>query len=108
MEDCRAPFSAAYQCEVFMSTVSAKSRILTFLSKTEGYNTLSVAQAQSRFGIKNVSSVIAQLRAEGYAIYTNMKRRGDGSQVAVYRLGRPSQSFASHCTERGVAVKGAN
>lgn len=91
-----------------MPTVSAKSKILRFLSKTEGYNTLSVAQAQARFGIKNVSTVIAQLRAEGYAIYTNTKRRGDGSPVNVYRLGRPSAAFAQTCSMRGVSAKGAN
>lgn len=91
-----------------MSTVSAKSKILRFLSKTTGYNTLSVAQAQARFGIRNVSTVIAQLRAEGYAIYTNTKKRGDGSPVNVYRLGRPSASFIQTCANRGVAVKSAN
>lgn len=90
-----------------MSTVSAKSKILRFLSKTEGYNTLSVAQAQARFGIKNVSTVIAKLRAEGYAIYTNTKKRGDGSPVSVYRLGRVSAAFAQNCTMRGVSAKGA-
>lgn len=89
-----------------MSTVSAKSKILTFLSKTEGYNTLSVAQAQARFNVKNVSALIAGLRADGYAIYTNMKRRADGSPVAIYRLGRPSASFASECAYRGVVAKG--
>lgn len=91
-----------------MSTVSAKSRILAFLSKTSGYNTLSVKQAQARFGITNVSATISQLRNEGYAIYTNMKKRGDGSSVAVYRLGRPSASFLAHCDRSGVTPKGAN
>lgn len=91
-----------------MSTVSAKSRILAFLSKTTGYNTLSVKQAQARFGIKNVSTIISQLRNEGYAIYTNTKKRGDGSPVSVYRLGRPSASFIQYANERGVTAKGAN
>jgi predicted transcriptional regulator len=108
MEVRRAPISAAIISEVFMSNVSAKSRILSFLSKTSGYNTLSVAQARSRFGIRNVSTVIAQLRSEGYAIYTNAKKRGDGSPVNVYRLGKPSASFASECAYRGVTAKGAN
>jgi len=91
-----------------MSTVSAKSRILAFLSKTTGYNTLSVKQAQARFGITNVSATVAALRAEGYAIYTNMKRRADGSPVAIYRLGRPSAAFRSQCDFMGVTPKGTN
>lgn len=89
-----------------MSTVSAKSRILSFLSKTTGYNTLSVKQAQARFGVKSVSAVIRQLRDEGYAIYTNMKKRGDGTPVAIYRLGRPSASFINQCANAGVTAKG--
>jgi predicted transcriptional regulator len=91
-----------------MSNVSAKSRILAFLSKSTGYNTLSVKQAQARFGIQNVSAVISQLRAEGYAIYTNTKHRGDGSPVAIYRLGRPSAAFTEQMRMRGVFAKGAN
>lgn len=91
-----------------MSNVSAKSRILTVLSQSTGYNTFSVAQARRRFGIQNVSAVIAKLRAEGYAIYTNTKHREDGSQVKVYRLGRPSNAFAQECSMRGVVAKGAN
>ena len=90
-----------------VSTMSAKSRILSFLSKTQGYNTLSVNQARARFGVTNVSGIVAQLRAEGYAIYTNMKRRGDGTPVAIYRLGRPSASFQDRCLNMGVTPKGA-
>lgn len=90
------------------SRVSGKSRILAFLQKTEGYNTLSVRQAQARFRVANVSATIAKLRAEGYSIYTNMRKRGDGSAVAVYRLGTPSASFISQCEWRGVTPKGTN
>jgi predicted transcriptional regulator len=90
-----------------MSNVTAKSKILSYLSKTTGYNTLSVAQARARFGIQNVSTVISQLRREGYAIYTNVKHRADGSPVNVYRLGRPSASFIAEARQRGVVAKGA-
>jgi len=89
-----------------MSKVSAKTKILTFLSKTSGYNTLSVAQAHARFGIKNVGTLVSQLRREGYAIYANMKHRADGSPVKVYRLGRPSASFIAEAKLRGVTAKG--
>lgn len=73
--------------------VSAKQRILNFLSKNEGYNTLSVAQARARFGIQNVSARIDELRQEGHCIYTNTKRRSNGTKVSVYRLGTPTKSM---------------
>jgi predicted transcriptional regulator len=91
-----------------VAKVSGKSRILAFLQKTEGYNTLSVRQAQARFRVANVSATIAKLRAEGYSIYTNTRKRGDGSAVAVYRLGRPSASFIAQCELRNVTPKGTN
>jgi predicted transcriptional regulator len=72
---------------------SAKQKIITFLSKTEGYNTLTTAQARARFGIQNVAARIEELRKEGHVIYTNTKTRGDGSKVASYRLGKPTKAM---------------
>jgi biotin operon repressor len=85
-----------------MNKISAKQRMLSVLTQNSGYNTFSVAQARSRFGITNVAARIAELRQEGYAIYTNMKTRGNGSKVAVYRLGTPSKSFKAQCRANGV------
>jgi hypothetical protein len=85
-----------------MKKVSAKQRMLETLTKTTGYNTFSTAQARSRFGIKNVAARIAELRKEGYAIYTNLRNRGNGTKVAVYRLGKPSRSFKARCRSMGV------
>ena len=73
--------------------ISAKEKILNYLSKTEGYNTLSVAQARARFGIQNVSARVEELRKEGHVIYTNTKTRGDGSKVSVYRMGKPTKAM---------------
>ena len=74
-----------------MSKSSAKQKILNFLSKEDGYNTLTVAQARSRFGIQNVSARVEELRSEGHAIYTNTKTLSDGRRINFYRLGTPSK-----------------
>jgi predicted transcriptional regulator len=81
--------------------LSAKEKILNYLSKTEGYNTLSVAQARARFGIQNVSARVEELRKEGHVIYTNTKSRGDGSKVAVYRMGKPTKSMVRTAISAG-------
>jgi hypothetical protein len=88
--------------EFIMKKLTAKQKMLQTLTKTTGYNTFSVAQARARFGITNVAARIAELRSEGYAIYTNMKSRADGTKVAVYRLGTPSKSFKAQCRAMGV------
>ncbi len=74
-----------------MSKSSAKQKILNFLSKEDGYNTLTVAQARSRFGIQNVSARVEELRNEGHCIYTNTKTLSDGRRINFYRLGSPSK-----------------
>jgi len=81
--------------------ISAKEKILNYLSKTEGYNTLSVAQARARFGIQNVSARVEELRKEGHVIYTNTKTRGDGSKVSVYRMGTPTKAMVRTALSAG-------
>ena len=85
-----------------MKKLTAKQKMLQTLTKSTGYNTFSVAQARARFGITNVAARIAELRNEGYALYTNIKSRADGTKVAVYRLGTPSKSFKAQCRAMGV------
>jgi hypothetical protein len=84
-----------------MAKLSAKQKILNFLSKNEGYNTLSVAQARARFGIQNVSARIDELRQEGNVIYTNTRTRGDGTKVSVYRIGTPTKSMVRAALRSG-------
>ena len=75
--------------------MSAKDKILKYLSKEGPYNTLTVAQAQSRFGISNVGARIEELRAEGHCIYTNKKKLSDGRTITFYRLGKPTREMVA-------------
>lgn len=87
--------------DIMTTKISAKEKILNYLSKSEGYNTLSTAQARARFGIQNVSARIDELRQEGHCIYTNTKTRGDGSKVSVYRLGTPTKAMVRAALKAG-------
>lgn len=73
--------------------VYTKDKLLDYLSASGPYNTLTVAQARARFGIKNVAARIRELRLEGFPIYTNVKTLEDGRTIRVYRLGRGSNRF---------------
>ncbi len=84
--------------------LSAKQKILNYLTKSEGYNTLTVAQARARFGIQNVSARIDELRQEGHVIYTNTKTRGDGSKVSSYRLGKPTKAMVRAALKSGYSL----
>ena len=84
-----------------MTKLSAKEKILKFLSKSEGYNTLSTAQARARFGITNVSARIDELRQEGHVIYTNSRTLEDGRKITYYRMGTPTKSLVRKALKAG-------
>jgi hypothetical protein len=88
--------------EIYMNS---KQKILNFLTKTDGFNTLSVAQARARFNIHNVAARVHELREDGYPIYTNTRTRGDGSKVAVYRIGTPSRAMKRDLRNRGIKLQ---
>mgnify|MGYP006288211001 CR=1 FL=1 len=69
-----------------MAKTSAKTRMLTALRSTTGRNTFTVAQARSRFGIKNVAQRIHDLRREGHTIATVEKTDSKGNNSYFYRM----------------------
>ncbi len=84
-------------------SLNAKQKMLNYLSKTDGYNTFSIAQGQKLFGVKNVSARIEELRKEGHVIYTNTVTRRDGSKVNVYKLGsKPTREFIAQAYAMGI------
>jgi hypothetical protein len=81
--------------DILMTKLSAKQKMLKTLAKTDGFNTFTVASARNRFGVKNVTARIHELREEGYPIYTNRKTLADGRRISFYRLGTPSKDVVA-------------
>lgn len=69
---------------------TATARLLNFLKSGKD---ITVAQAQSRFGISNVSARISEIRRAGYAVYLNEKTTPKGYTIKAYRLGTPSRKM---------------
>ena len=57
--------------------------------------TLTPAQAQHRFGVKNLSAEVSRIRSNGFAIYTNSRKAGNGVKVTEYVLGKPSRKLVA-------------
>jgi hypothetical protein len=70
--------------------MSAKQKVLNYLSKDTAYNTLTTQKMQSVFGVANPSATINELRNDGHAIYLNT-RTVNGEKVSFYRLGTPTK-----------------
>jgi len=67
--------------------LSAKEKMLNVLKKETGTNTFSVAQAQAKFKIANVSARISDLRKDGHNIQTIQKlNKATKAKVAYYKL----------------------
>ena len=75
--------------------MSAKQKVLAYLSKESAYNTLTPAKMQSVFGVANPSATINELRNEGHAIYLNTRINTNGEKVAFYRLGTPTKRMVA-------------
>jgi hypothetical protein len=56
---------------------------------------LTPAQAEKRFGIKNISAEVSRIRQGGYAVYANTRKAGNGVTVTEYELGRPSRKVVA-------------
>lgn len=67
--------------------MSAKTKIISYLSKTTRNNTLTTEQARAKFRVKNVAARIYDLRKEGHAIVTEQKKH-KGRIVNFYRLSK--------------------
>jgi hypothetical protein len=75
--------------------MSAKSKVLAYLSKDGSYNTLTANKMQSQFGVKNPAAMIDHLRKEGNAIYLNTRTTTSGDKVSYYRLGTPTKRIVA-------------
>ena len=57
--------------------------------------TLTPAQITKRFGIKNPTATISDIRQRGYAVYANQRTAGNGVTVTEYRHGEASRKMVA-------------
>ena len=67
-------------------------KVFTALHKGE---TLTPAQAQHRFGVKNLSAEISRIRQSGFAVSANSRTAGNGVKVTEYAIGKPSRKIVA-------------
>ena len=53
------------------------------------------AQADKRFGIKNISAEVSRIRQAGFAVYANKRVAGNGVKVTEYVIGKPSRKLVA-------------
>ncbi len=56
---------------------------------------ITAAQAEKRFGIKNISAEVSRIRQNGYAVYAKTRKAGNGVVVREYKLGEASRQLVA-------------
>lgn len=69
----------------------------TFKVFTALYNgeTLTASEAKHRFGVGNLAAEASRIRQNGYAVYSNSRKAGNGVTVTEYKLGKPSREIVA-------------
>jgi len=78
-----------------MKYFNPETKTYKLLEAMKAGNTFTQAQAEKKFGIKNLSAEASRLRASGHAIYANTHVAGNGVTVTTYELGRPSREIVA-------------
>ena len=84
--------------------VSKQSRVLEALQSGEQ---LTAKQITARFGVKNPTATISDIRLSGFAVYANQHTDTKGRVTTKYRLGTPSRELVAagyRAMSLGIAV----
>ncbi len=73
-------------------TLTKQARVLEALQKGEQ---LTAKQIAARFGVKNPTATVSDLRFAGFAVYANKHTDTKGRTSTKYRLGRPSREIVA-------------
>lgn len=74
-----------------LTKISMESKTGKLFQALKNGEKITPAEAQKRFGIKNISAEASRIRSAGYAVYANSRKAGNGVQVTEYEIGMPSR-----------------
>ena len=74
---------------------SPKTKTYKLFTALHSGETVTPAQAEKRFGIKNISAEASRIRQAGFAVYSNSRTAGNGVKVTEYVIGKPSRKVVA-------------
>lgn len=78
-----------------MKVMNPETKTFKLFAALQRGDRITAAQADKRFGIKNLAAEASRIRSYGYAVYANQRRAGNGVTVTEYELGRPSRRIVA-------------
>lgn len=76
-----------------MKQFSKNSKTFKLFNALYSGEKISPAEAQKRFGIKNIRAEATRIRQRGYAVYSNRRVAGNHVEVTEYEIGKPSRKL---------------
>ena len=78
-----------------MKMISKDTKDFKLFSALYAGEKLTPAEANKRFGIKNMSASVSRIRQNGYAVYAKSRVAGNGVKVTEYEIGTPSRKLVA-------------
>jgi hypothetical protein len=77
-----------------MKFINPETKTFKVFTALQSGQALTASQA-SKMGVKNLSAEVSRIRSNGFAVYTNSRKAGNGVQVTEYVLGKPSRKLVA-------------
>jgi hypothetical protein len=77
-----------------MKHFNPETKTFKVFSALQSGKALTASQA-SKMGVKNLSAEVSRIRSNGFAVYTNSRKAGNGVQVTEYAIGKPSRKLVA-------------
>jgi len=77
-----------------MKHFNPETKTFRVFSALQSGKALTASQAK-KMGVGNLSAEITRIRQNGFAVYTNSRKAGNGVQVTEYVLGKPSRKLVA-------------
>jgi hypothetical protein len=77
-----------------MKFINPETKTYRVFQALQSGKALTASQA-TKMGVKNLSAEVSRIRNNGFAVYTNSRKAGNGVQVTEYVLGKPSRKLVA-------------
>lgn len=78
-----------------MKFISKDTKTFKVFNALYNGESLTASQAEKRFGVKNIAAEASRIRQNGYAVYSNTRKAGNGVSVTEYAMGKPSREIVA-------------
>ena len=91
----RIIYSRCENNEIFKENKMTETKQARVLEALQSGEQLTAKQIAARFGVKNPTATISDIRLNGFAVYANQHKDTKGRVTTKYRLGTPSRAVVA-------------